>query len=101
MLTIGGSLLSSLQAQQTRLANASHNIANAQTPGFRPMRTSLVERPEGGVDAITTRSPADPPTPDLVADLVETLDAAHAYAASAAALRRTHDTLGSFVDALA
>jgi len=90
-----------MQAQQTRLGNAAHNLANAGTGGFRPLRTSMAERPEGGVDAITTRTPVAPPGPDLVADLVEVADASYAYGASAAALGRTLDTLGTFVDAFA
>ena len=40
--------LSGLQASQRALDNTAHNVANANTQGFRPAQTSFQERQPAG-----------------------------------------------------
>ena len=48
--TMGGSI-SGMRAAAKQMALSAHNVANAQTPGFRAERTTIEELPSGGVTA--------------------------------------------------
>jgi flagellar basal-body rod protein FlgC len=54
-------LLSSLRAQEILLANASSNVANMNTPGYKAIRTTITSSADGAVDVATNRS--DDPAP--------------------------------------
>lgn len=54
-------LLSSLKAHEIMQDNASSNIANMNTPGYRALRTSFTLSLDGSVDVTTIRS--DDPAP--------------------------------------
>jgi flagellar basal-body rod protein FlgC len=92
---------SGLQASALRLAASAHNVANALTPGFRPVQVAAEERAEGGVEAWPV--PNDPALEsrldaaalgfgaasgtDLATELVSQMAAAASYRASLATLR--------------
>lgn len=96
---------SGLQASAVRLSTSAHNVANALTPGFRPVLVAAEERPEGGVEA---RPVANDPRvesrldaaalgfgaasgTDLATELVSQMAAAASYRANLATLRTADD----------
>lgn len=91
--------LSGLQAAQTRLHVSAHNVANAQTEGFRPDTVRATPQATGGVQTQVEKRPA--PGVDLLAERVEQLSATYAFRANLQTLRTTDDTLGSLLDASA
>jgi flagellar hook protein FlgE len=54
-------LISSLRAHEILLANASSNVANMNTPGYKAIRTTITPSVDGSVDVATSRS--DEPAP--------------------------------------
>lgn len=82
-----------------RLATAAHNIANAQTPGFRRQLVEQAAQPEGGVlvSIGTAAQPGDALTEDVVAQLAAT----QAFKANVLTLKAQNRMLGSLLDALA
>lgn len=80
--------VSGLNAARTTLDVAAHNIANANTAGFQPLRAEhRAMAPAGGVQTTITQSDA-PTAPgisgtDLPAEMVSTFIATHAYDANA------------------
>ena len=99
---------SGLAASAVRLAASAHNVANALTPGFRPVAVATEERLEGGVEARIV--PNDPQVEsrldaaalgygaasgtDLATELVSQMAASASYRSSLASLR-TADELGA------
>lgn len=49
-------LLSALRANEILQANASSNVANMNTPGYKAIRTTITQSANGGVDVTTARS---------------------------------------------
>lgn len=84
---------SGLRAAQVRLDNAAHNIANAQTEGFRRGEVRAEALADGGVRAWIDKRPEA--GADLAADLVEQRVAANAFAANLRVLQRADEALGS------
>ena len=88
--------LSGMQAAQTQLDVAAHNVANAQTPGFRRQQAALTAQPEGGVQArVTTLAQ---PGPALETDLVAQLQAKNAFLANLAVFRTSNRMAGALLD---
>lgn len=108
---------SGLQAAQTRLSAAAHNVANAQTPGFRRQTvTAQAVAPAGNVAggagasgsgntaaastgqgvAVRTGQAAQPGA-NLVQDVVDQLSARQAFVANLGVLKTSSDTLGSLL----
>lgn len=96
--------VSGLRAAQTRLDTAAHNLANAQTPGFRRHVVQQSALPgTGGVQTQVLRE-ASPQSGDLARmaeDLVEQRVALHGYAANLKTIETEHRMLGSLLDASA
>ena len=100
MSTIQGIAQSGLEAASTRVNVSAHNVANALTPGFRPVAVATEERLEGGVEARIV--PNDPQVEsrldaaalgygaasgtDLATELVSQMAASASYRASLASL---------------
>jgi flagellar basal-body rod protein FlgC len=79
---------SGLNAARTTLDVAAHNIANASTAGFQPLRAEhRAVAPSGGVQTTITQSDAPPLADmsgtDLATEMVNTVVASHAYDANA------------------
>lgn len=94
--------LSGLRAAQTRLDTAAHNVANAQTPGFRRQVVEQTAMPEtGGVQTQVRREDAPQAGGDLARlaeDLVEQRAALHSYAANLKTIQTEDRMLGSLLD---
>jgi len=93
-LSIG---LSGLTAAQLRLDSSAHNVANAQTPGFR--RQQVVQQavaPQGGVQA--TISPERPPGVSLEAEAVEQMSASYHYKANLRTVQVQDEVMGALLD---
>jgi flagellar hook protein FlgE len=91
--------LSGLNAAQLRLDSAAHNVANAQTPGFRRQQVLQQAQPEGGVQAeIAAQRQAGG---SLEADAVEQMSASYTYQANLRTVKVQDEVLGSLLDAVA
>ncbi len=102
-----------LAHQSRRLQIAAHDVANAQTEGFRASRAVGEELASGGV---TTRVvPTDAPPPllmrdgeivagsntDMASEMVTLISTRAAYGANLAALRAAMETEEALLDVLA
>ncbi len=85
---------SGLQAAQTRLDVAAHNIANLNTEGAVRQTVQAQPLPGGGVQVQT--APAAEPGPQLVQDVVDQMAASQAFVAQVQVLK----TAQSLDDAL-
>ena len=88
--------LSGLRAAQVRLDSAAHNIANAQTEGFRRQQVRASADLAGGVRTQIDRLPT--PGADLAADLVAQKQAANAFAANLPVFKAADQALGRLLD---
>ncbi|MCZ4315472.1 flagellar basal body protein [Comamonadaceae bacterium G21597-S1] len=88
--------LSGMQAAQTRLRAAAHNVANLSTDGFRRQEVQQSARSQGGVRADVVRSSV--PGPDLVRDTVERLQAKNAFMANLAVFKTSDTLAGALLD---
>ena len=96
MSTIASIALSGLNAASSHLATAAHNIANAQTPGFRRQLMQQTAQPEGGVIVSIGQAAA---TGDALAeDVVTQIAAACAFKANVLTLKTQDSMLGSLLD---
>ena len=99
MSPISSTALSGLNAASLQLQSSAHNIANAQTPGFRRQQVLQSAEPAGGVRAELTQAAA--PGEALAEDIVNQMSASVLYRANAKTLRTDQDLAGTLVDLLA
>ena len=92
--------LSGIRSAELRLGASAHNVANLNTPDFRPLRTLQSSVAGGGSTAHVVQEP-DPQEVDLVREFVEQFRAAHQFGAALHVLRTTAETRGLLVDMLA
>jgi flagellar hook protein FlgE len=85
-----------LNAASSQLATAAHNIANAQTPGFRRQLVQQTAQPEGGV--IVSIGQAATAGDALAEDVVAQMSAAYAFKANVLTLKAQDRMLGSLLD---
>lgn len=88
--------LSGMNAAQAQLSIAAHNIANAQTAGFRRQLALQESLPEGGTHVQLSSATAE--QNDLAADLVAEKQALYAYKANLRSIQTESDMLGSLLD---
>ena len=94
---------SGLRAADLMLGVAADNVANAQTPGYRPGRVELADAGPGRGVAVTgvSRSPVEPPEgfsgSDLADDIPQTIIASAMYSANASVLRTYADTTATLL----
>ncbi len=88
--------LSGMNAAQSRLAAAAHNIANQSTPGFKRQTVQASTVPEGGVK--TSLGTAPEAGNALVNDVVDQLQAKHSFAANLAVFKTRDRMLGTVLD---
>ena len=88
--------LSGLGAAQLRLGASAHNIANAQTPGFRRQLVTQQSMPEGGVSATLTQATIAGDA--LAADLVGQMSARYQFIANLRVIQTQDKLLGTLVD---
>lgn len=91
--------LSGLQAAQSRLGVAGHNLANLGTAGFRRQTAEASAVPGGGVAVSIGRAPHAGAAPEE--DLVGLMQAEHAFKANLAVFKAHDRMLGSLLDTTA
>lgn len=99
MSTVASIALSGLNAAQTKLNTTAHNVANLATEGFRRQETVQTEQAGGGVSTQVKRAPA--PGNALESDVVNRLEAKHAYMANLAVFKTQSRMAGALLDAKA
>jgi flagellar basal body rod protein FlgC len=99
MSPISSTALSGLNAASLQLQSSAHNIANAQTPGFRRQLVQQSAEPAGGVRASLTQAAV--PGEALVEDIVGQMAASVVYRANLQTLRAERDLTGTLLDVLA
>jgi flagellar basal body rod protein FlgG len=77
--------LSGMLAQQTKAAATASNVANADTPGYKLLNTTLSATDTGGVSAkVAPASPSDGDTDvDMATEMLNLTQAAQSYKANA------------------
>ena len=88
--------LSGLNAASSQLATAAHNIANAQTPGFRRQLVQQTAQPEAGV--VISIGQAAEAGDSLAEDVVTQMAATYAFKANVLTLKAQDRMLGSLFD---
>ena len=88
--------LSGLQAAQQKLGASAHNIANAQTPGFR--RQLVVQQAEAQGGVRTELATAAVEGDALADDLVAQMSAALEFKANLRVLKTHDQLLGTLLD---
>lgn len=96
MNSIASIALSGMNAASTSLASSAHNIANAQTPGFRRQLTSQASLPEGGVSVSLTQPTVSGEA--ITEDVVQQMVARHAFEANVLTLKTQDRMIGSLLD---
>jgi flagellar hook-associated protein FlgK len=96
MNAVSSIAMSGLQAAQTRIASAAHNIANAVTPNLRRQVVAQQTAANGGVATTIERAPAAGEA--LAADLVALKLAQHLFTANLKVLRTQDQMLGTLLD---
>jgi flagellar hook protein FlgE len=96
MSLIASISLSGLNAASNQLATAAHNIANAQTPGFRRQLVQQTAQPKGGV--IVSIGQAANTGDALAEDVVAQMSATYAFKANVLTLKAQDRMLGSLLD---
>ena len=91
---------SGIRSAHAGVAAAAHNLANLNTPDFRPVRAVQESAPGGGSRARVERAP-DPEPVDLARELVSLELASVQARASARVVSAERETLGSLFDAFA
>lgn len=87
---------SGLHAASQRLDASAHNVANAQTPGFRRQQVQASARPEGGVQVRSERAPA--PGVSYEQEAVDQMAAAASFKANLKVIETVDRTLGRLLD---
>lgn len=88
--------LSGMNAAQTRLDVAGHNIANLSTQNFTRQEVRQSDSANGGVSVSLTSSSAV--GNNLEADMVEQLQSKSLYQANLSVLKAKNDMMGTLVD---
>ena len=89
--------VSGIHAAGVRLRNSAHNLANATTDEFHPLRTTQATEEGGGVRAETIRSEA-PAEVSFASELVEQMRAEHQAMASLRVLATDARMRGALLD---
>lgn len=108
-----GSALSAIQAGGKILSGGAHNIAIAQTEGFKRTRVLPVESSAGGITVVLDKDPASGPpfffneapsvlgegsNVDLGEEIISILQAVHLIEANIASFKIQNNVLGSLLD---
>lgn len=96
MANITATALSGMNAAQTRLNVAAHNVANLNTEGFTRQQVSQTTQPDGGVTS--TVSNVSTPGPALEADLIAQLQAKNAFLANLAVFKTQDKIAGALLN---
>ncbi len=95
MTSISSIALSGMHAAQAALDTAAHNVANANTPGFRRQETTQKALAGNGVTAAITRASTEGPA--LETDMVAQLQAKNAFLANLAVFKTSDQMAGALL----
>ncbi len=93
--------VSSLQANQTFMNNNANNVANTNTDGFVPTRTTMSENTNGGVDAKSSQATDNGSVrsqTDLAKELSDQVVIENVNEANVAAIKTQDQMFGSLLD---
>jgi flagellar basal body rod protein FlgG len=96
MASVSSISLSGMNAAQTQLNVAAHNVANLNTEGFSRQQVALSEQPTGGVSAAVTT--ASQPGSALETDIVSELQAKYTYMANLSVFKTSSKMAGALLD---
>lgn len=96
MANITATALSGMNAAQTRLNVAAHNVANLNTQVFTRQQVVQTTQPDGGVASSVTR--ADTPGAAPETDLVAQLQAKNAFLANLAVFKTQDKLTGALLN---
>ncbi len=99
MNSLNSIALSGLNAAQLQLDSAAHNVANANTQGFKRQQVQQQEQTGGGVT--TSLSKAEIEGAALEADMVNELQAKNAYLINLQVFKTSDKMAGTLLDASA
>ncbi len=91
---------SGLRSAELRMAASARNVANLNTPAFRPLRTHQVSLAGGGSAAQVTQE-ARPQEVDLAREFLEQIRAGFQYKASLRTYAAAAEMRGHLLDILA
>lgn len=97
MSSVGSIASSGLRAAQLQMDSSAHNVANANTPGFKAQTVALQAEPDqGGVQSSVGRA-ADAGT-SLETEAVNQIQSLYSFAANLQMLRTQDRMMGSLLD---
>lgn len=99
MVSISSTALSGMQAAQTKLNAAAHNIANTNTEKFHRQEAVNKERAQGGVTAQVRQARQEGAEPET--DMVEQLQAKNAFLMNLSVFKSSDKMAGALLDAKA
>jgi flagellar hook protein FlgE len=96
MSSITAIALSGMNAAQSQLDSAGHNIANLQTPNFKRQQVQQATQPAGG-GVTTSLSQANVEGPAIATDMVGLLQSKNAFLANLAVFKAQDQMAGALL----
>jgi flagellar basal body rod protein FlgC len=96
MPSVSSISLSGMNAAQTRLDSAAHNVANTETTPFRRQEVIQTEQKEGGVSTALSKSSTEGPA--LETDMVAQLQAKNAFLVNLQVFKTSNQMAGALLD---
>jgi flagellar hook protein FlgE len=96
MASVSSISLSGMNAAQTRLDSAAHNIANTETTPFRRQEVIQTEEKAGGVSTALSKSNTDGAA--LETDMVAQLQAKNAFLMNLQVFKTSNQMTGALLD---
>jgi flagellar basal body rod protein FlgC len=88
--------LSGMNAAQTQLGNAAHNLANINTAGFKRQEVNTSTQSSGGVLALVSKTSVPDSAPEV--DMVSQLQAKNAFLANLAVFKIQDKMAGALLN---
>ena len=96
MSSVSSISLSGMNAAQTRLDSAAHNVANTETTPFPRQEVIQTEQKDGGVSTALSKSTIEGAA--LETDMVAQLQAKNAFLANLAVFKTSNQMTGALLD---
>jgi flagellar hook protein FlgE len=101
MFDVVNQALSAVRANAVALSANANNVANVNTPDFRPAESSFESNPHGGVTVSLSTGPAPPEGvsgTDLASETVDLVTYKNGLKAGASMVRQGDKMLGTLID---
>ncbi len=96
MASVSSISLSGMNAAQTRLDSAAHNVANTETAPFRRQEVIQTEQKDGGVSTALNKSTTEGAA--LETDMVAQLQAKNAFLVNLEVFKTSNKMTGALLD---